>query len=106
MKIFIWEGDGISSGYHDNGTLVVLAETVEQAREVAIAMWTAEKAAAKRNNEAWARFYTKERKSMPRFHAPDPLAFDGPREVIERRPDRIVALDTPRVVAFNGGGYD
>ena len=27
MKLFIWEGDGISTGYHDDGTLVVDLDT-------------------------------------------------------------------------------
>lgn len=34
MKIFIWQGNKISTAYHDDGTLVVLANSVEEARKV------------------------------------------------------------------------
>jgi len=34
VKLYIWEGRGISSAYHDDGTLVVLAESPEHARQV------------------------------------------------------------------------
>src|SRR3989304_3439236 len=34
VKLYIWEGRGISSAYHDDGTLVVLAASPEHARQV------------------------------------------------------------------------
>lgn len=32
MRLFIWQGEGVSCSYHDDGTLVLLAETEEAAR--------------------------------------------------------------------------
>lgn len=88
LRIFIWEGDGISDAYHDDGTLVV---SPEQAREIA-------------------------RATAPDLHLRmdrwDELRtttwFDGEScdTAIDREPDRVVDLDEPRIVAFNGGGYD
>ncbi len=34
MKIYIWQGNGISDAYHDDGTLVVAANTVDEARQI------------------------------------------------------------------------
>jgi hypothetical protein len=93
LKLYIWEGNGISAAYHDDGTLVILAESPEQARELA-------------------------RKSAPRkgtySDRPDRWrdAYRGYGEAralsasIDRKPDRIIDLDKPCIVAFNGGGYD
>lgn len=85
MKLFIWEGDGISDAYHD-GTLVVLAESPEQARELV----RAKKLGA-------ASYYR------------GAMGWDGSDEALDRAPDRVIDIlaDTPaQVVAFNGGGYD
>jgi hypothetical protein len=95
MKLFIWENDGISDAYHDDGTLVVLAETAEQAREIA----RAEKAAEQAEEDRLAA-----RRPQPtrRF-----IVWDGSEGALDREPDRIVDVaDGPAVVAFNGGGYD
>jgi hypothetical protein len=32
MRLYIWQGEGTSTSYHDDGTLVLLAESEEQAR--------------------------------------------------------------------------
>jgi hypothetical protein len=107
MKLFIWEGDGISGAYHDDGTLVVLAETVEQARELALSERAKQKAADARHHRAWESFHAGRRKTQPTYlTTPDPLAFDGDVEALKRKPDRILDIETPKVVAFNGGGYD
>lgn len=111
MKLFIWEGNGISDAYHDDGTLVVLAETPEQAREVVRANKTHIKTMideyqAKRreigfdNREALA-ILAKEY-----FASNGQSAWDGADEALDREPDRIIELNTQTVVAFNGGGYD
>lgn len=97
LKLFIWEGNGISEAYHDDGTLVVLAESPEQARSIALA--SARAAVGRIVNDpavwsdglGWSRDYAKK---------------DVPNDAIHREPDRIVELDQPQVVAFNGGGYD
>ncbi len=86
MKLYIWEGRGISSGYHDDGTLVVLAETIEQARELAI---KSSKSQSKFRTDVW-------RDGKDKYV----------RTAIQRKPQRVVELDEPRVVVFNGGGYD
>lgn len=80
MRIYIWEGDRISDAYHDDGTLVVLAETPEQARELV----RAKRQAVRDDSDVW----------------------DGDDAALDREPDRIVELDRPTWVAFNGGGYD
>jgi hypothetical protein len=99
MRLYIWEGGGISTGYHDDGTLVVLAESVEQAREIA------KTSAPQEGEKEW-------------WDAPDATSrwLDGQflyaspehreNKAIEREPDRIVEIDAPCVVSFNGGGYD
>ena len=110
MKLYIWEGEGISTGYHDDGTLVVLADSVGEARDIAranAAAWYAAKKAADElddflgvpMSDVWS----------------DGMAKDGiygefekgtPNPALDRAPDRIVEVDAPRVVVFNGGGYD
>jgi hypothetical protein len=105
VKLFIWEGDRISSGYHDDGTLVVLAENEAQARKIARASYPkkvhemdwSERSKILGDNptnvwvDRWNSYYGE----------------DGTgNTAINRPPDRIVELDTPCVVAFNGGGYD
>lgn len=95
MKLYIWEGDGISSGYHDDGTLVVLAESPEEARRIAI------ESAAKYDVGGWD--------DTTWWRDGGPLndgIYGDQRAAIEREPDRVVGLDEPCVVAFNGGGYD
>ena len=105
LHIYIWEGDGISTGYHDDGTLVVLAETAEQARALAIDSAKALDAVP----------YGVERDEMGADHWSDGWGSAGiygnwksgkHNPAIEREPNRIVDLDVPRVVAWNGGGYD
>ena len=32
--------------------------------------------------------------------------WDGSYDAIKREPDRVVEIDEPKWVAFNGGGYD
>ena len=89
LKLFIWEG-GISSGYHDDGTLVVLAESVEQAREIV----QAEAEAIKGDDDR-------------KWNAPGHLwDLDTAVANIDRDPERVIDATSPAFVAFNGGGYD
>lgn len=132
MRLYIWEGNGISSAYHDDGTLVVLAESPEQAREVARAQVAAQKAwdsepARVKAMVAWYRIGEREwmrehkveygqwesdggkrlQALRKEFDYPEEhLVFDGVDRALDREPDRVVELDAPAVVAFNGGGYD
>ena len=117
MRIYVWEGNRISDAYHDDGTLVVLAESPEQAREIVRAgkfdhdAWMAERDAyiaelrasegrsaqwtsTDRGAEIWARY-----RSASEW-------FDGSDAALDREPDRVVDIDQPAWVAFNGGGYD
>lgn len=123
MKLFIWEGGGISSGYHDDGTLVMLAETAGQAREIALSLKHAAEAQNKAwqeyrdsmivkyrqpedspySSEWWKRMTDPERAAWPERPA---YPWDGTDEAIMREPDLVVELDEPRLVVFNGGGYD
>ena len=128
MKLFIWEGDGISDAYHDDGLFVVLAESPEQAREVARAEKAAEQAEEKRLRplqRANAEIERKEVAALGGYRAelwktaegqaiaarrPQPdrtyIVWDGSDAALDRDPDRVVEIDRPTVVAFNGGGYD
>lgn len=121
MKIFIWRGDRISEAYHDDGVLVVLAETEEQARTVALAerdeyhrklyIWEKRRdaAMAARGGVPLSQFWqTPEGMELWAERESALLAepWDGDRRAIERAPDEVIELDTPRIVAFNGGGYD
>lgn len=89
MKIYVWEGNGISASYHNDGTLVVLAESPAQAREIVRAGVVA---IAKEDKPVWAQEFTE--------------YFDGDPTALDREPDRVVEIDAPAWVAFNGGGYD
>lgn len=88
MRLYIWEGDGISDAYHNDGTLVVLAESPEQAR-LLVRPWP------RARRGSWHRAFTNG-------------GWDGTDEALDREPDRIidVGLGIPTIVAFNGGGYD
>lgn len=99
LSIYIWEGNGISDAYHDDGTLVVLAESPEQARELVRAERT------KVTYFAANRYYdaTKYDATDERFPSD---VWDGTEEALDREPDRVVPVDKPAWVAFNGGGYD
>lgn len=131
LKIFIWEGDGISNSYHDDGTLVVLAHTAAEARKIMLdERHEKERQAAARNQEmeaaavaaghvhgAGSGYYwrradpTAMTAKLAELDSKYPLAtdysvWDGSVTAIEREPDVVVDLDKPKFVAFNGGGYD
>jgi len=85
LRLYVWEGEGISDAYHQDGTLVVLAESPEQAVEV-----VRQKEQALTDDEnRW-----------------DQHLWDLKAERLDRPPDRVLTLDGPAFVAFNGGGYD
>jgi hypothetical protein len=96
MKLYIWEGGGISTGYHDDGTLIVLAESPEQARALAKESALIEPTYDGEDYDRWT-------DGMHRTYSDAP---DVPNPAIGREPDRIVDVDVARVVSFNGGGYD
>lgn len=103
MKLFIWEGDSISPGYHDDGTLIVLAHDVDSARTLAIA---SAPEPADEYDQPWDKI---ENPSAVWRDGHRPIYLERDKTCLEsvmRDPDRIVDLDTPRVVSFNGGGYD
>lgn len=122
MKLFIWEGDGVSGAWHDDGTVVVLAESPEHARQIvwdamddkemrhdlatkARDKYCAEIEAAGKNPNNWLQ--TERGKEIwAMFPFFDDNIPDGTRGAFKREPDRVVELDKPCIVAFNGGGYD
>lgn len=141
MKLFIWEGNGISDAYHNDGTLVVLAETPDAARAIVAGARRGYREQQERYLPLRRAYDESEQAKMRRggwkygiefWHTPagkeilqDRKAFeesqhlvdfgqlpDGPPEdgeypdAMNREPDRVVELDTPCIVAFNGGGYD
>jgi hypothetical protein len=100
VRLYIWEGGGISDAYHDDGTLVVLAESPEQARDLA-------RDARDKHDAMEEEYVASKSHRSDLYDAMEALMhYDGTEEALAREPDRIVELDTPRVVAFNGGGYD
>jgi hypothetical protein len=129
VKLYIWEGNGISNAYHDDGLLVVLAESPEDAREH-IASERRRYAAANRRarpklvaiqhelnafarenggfrGETWklpgARVLLAKRDAAtPR----NPGLPDGDQAALDREPDQVIELTQTTIVAFNGGGYD
>jgi hypothetical protein len=129
LRLFIWEGNGISSAYHDDGTLVILAESPEQAREVVAKARRSYAAKLSRTRPARdeqrarmdayiretpgmgaSRWETPKGKALSAEQAqltvPEPGLPDGENRALLRAPDRVVDLTHPTIVAFNGGGYD
>jgi len=120
MKLYIWEGGRISDAYHDDGTLVVLASSPEEARQVirdGVAARTASTDERQRRMQELAdrlgvSFHaatgTEEGEAIDHLYpfSFDSDYFDGEDTALDREPDRIVELDGPKWVAFNGGGYD
>jgi hypothetical protein len=133
MKLYIWEGNGISDAWHNDGTLVVLAESPEHARKVVAQTRIAAKAASRKAAPAhagireemqaladahggWsAKLWEKpegralqkrQTKVLARVTELNDLLPDGSPSAMDREPDRVVEITKPRIVAFNGGGYD
>jgi hypothetical protein len=122
LRIYIWEGNGISSAYHDDGTLVVLAASPAQAREV-VREGQRQRAEIERqwlaDRDALIEKLGTDGRMPPRFwQMPEPAElqerypgfdsdyFDGSDSALDREPDRVVEIDKPAWIAFNGGGYD
>lgn len=122
MKLFIWEGNGISQAYHDDGTLIVLVNTPEEARKIVrdakrqgkLASEAVAEAARKlgdrepyywrqADEEAFVAAHEEMQKKYPQVLGSD---WDGSDGALDRKPDQIIELDKPKFVAFNGGGYD
>ena len=112
MKLFIWESGGISAAYHDDGTLVVLAETVEQAREIVRANKVHNGERSKRFSEIYALYRegkidgNEQLRLNAEIGGEYGITWDGSDRALDREPDSVMELDVPKVVAFNGGGYD
>ena len=124
MKLYIWEGNGISSAYHDDGTLVVLAHSPDDARRVvreardsqterrrdwdarrdALATQTGYSSGGTIRLGFWHE--VKEAADLWEELANEVTVWDGSDEALDRDPDRVVEIDHPTWVAFNGGGYD
>lgn len=130
LKLFIWQGDSISDAYHDDGTLVVLANTAEEAREIMMSQ-RREKERQKEAHEKelteaadkagydygkdsvyhWRRNDQDAMVKVVEIGSKYPLAtsygeWDGSETALNRDPDEVVELDKPKFIAFNGGGYD
>lgn len=81
MKIFVWNGE-ITKAYHDDATLAVLANSVEEAREIVI-------------------------KQMPLSKKEDYSNYGNPDErFLTKEPDEVFDLDEPKIVAYNFGADD
>lgn len=127
LKLFIWQGKGISDAYHDDGTLVVLAHTAEEARKIMLddkleadrqskARWDewteAGKALGYSEPFYWRQAHPKaaqaklDELNAKYTHQQADTGWDGSEKAINRKPDQVIELDGPKFVAFNGGGYD
>lgn len=124
MRLYIWEGNGISEAYHDDGTLVVLADSPEQARQIVRRGLAAlrrrrstfeaarraridrlDAAGIDRRTHDWDA--DEEWQTIARTEPPyESGYFDGSDAALDRDPDRILPITKPAWVAFNGGGYD
>ena len=115
MKIYVWEGNNISDAYHNDGTLVVAANSIDEARTLvrdgrsqykviehlfheertqALGRWTIAR------KDEWTQW------DINHPYPIDPtLGWDGTDEALDREPEEI-DISTSCVVAFNGGGYD
>lgn len=129
LRLYFWSGNGISDAYHDDGVLVVLAESPEHARKVVANARRAYAAANTRarpaldairvemddfaranggfREETWrlpgAKVLIAKRDALtPR----NPGLPDGDGSAMDREPDFIQDIDKPGIVLFNGGGYD
>lgn len=130
MRLFIWEGNGISGAWHDDGVLVVLAESPEHAREIvrnavnARDEWDknhqeekqewyriGERAWMLEHNVQYGQWETEGGKELSAIRKTfeylndTSMLPDGDPTAIDREPDRVLEL-VPQIVAFNGGGYD
>jgi hypothetical protein len=128
LRLYIWEGHGISNAYHDDGTLAVLAESAEAAREVARAERLAYDLAFDNWREERDRAFAEFRATDPAGALPGWVAYfwrtplgedlqrrcppigsdfwDGDIKAIDREPDTVIRVDKPGIVVWNGGGYD
>lgn len=108
MMVFVWE---------DDRTLVVLAESPEQARELVraenarlrLASETFHaarlEAAVSAGHEPGPGFYAfPEVKAFDATHPwPEGPWWDGDDEVLDMEPYRTIVLDQPSIIAFNAG---
>lgn len=129
LRLYIWEGNEISDAFHNDGTLVVLADSPAQAREIvrkaradadkAEREWSAERdrladaggyGRGTQPNNYWIdqAFWGTSEGAAHTLKAPPSGTelWDGDDAALDREPDRIVETDRPSWVAFNGGGYD
>jgi hypothetical protein len=126
MRLYIWEGDGISGAYHDDGTLVVLAGSPEEARAIVRADRQGREAAQAAWRVARGKWFRAHGLDDVDWRLPEglreelataglstsdapilaDLSWDGDDKALSREPDRVVGLDESCIVAFNGGGYD
>lgn len=117
MKIYIWEGNGISDAYNDDGTLVVLANTPGEARaivrqavrdrEIMKGVWfkKRDEIIKRVGQKDWTK--TPEGKALWENKYPyESEVFDGKDSALDREPDKVLDVDIPKLVSFNGGGYD
>lgn len=120
MKLFIWEGRGISEAYHDDGLLVVLANDVDEARRLvrqkrednvaAHAAWDIKRDAywdtlpmGERSNWSKTEIGKAIWDSLPPY---DSTVWDGEGAALDLPPSRVLDVVVPAWVAFCGGGYD
>lgn len=132
MKLYIWEGGAISHAwahygktYHHNGTLVVLANSVDEARDLVRAKVTEARHLARKRQDAkvlfeegigyqyddamtYGPFEAQDQWKMfdQIFPEGDPCkACCGTDDAIDsQEPSRVIDVDQPAWVAFNHGG--
>lgn len=111
MKIYIWEGEGISDSYCDDGILIVLANSPDEARDLVrknretekdiLQLWFKKRDAfyikneCNSNNEEWVKLLD----DMPSVKD----SFNGTDEALDREPDRIIGVNNACIIAFKSG---
>jgi hypothetical protein len=108
VKLYVWEGHGISGPVGDGGTLVVLADSPEEARGVVRQARVRRETRVQQLGEAIRRHRANRDREALKVAVPEFVrllnerVWDGTDESLEREPDRVLDTLEPGIVAFNG----
>jgi hypothetical protein len=108
MRLYVWEGNGISRATGDDGTLVVLASCVNDARRTVRRAREQRLARLERLTALVRRGRDSDQGRRARIELADLMDrrfWDGSDGALERDPDKVMDTDGEGIVAFNGGSY-
>jgi len=105
MKLYVWEGG--QGDYHDSGTLAIIAENVEQVREMVAKNKAEEEIRSAEIQKLWNDRRDNKITEEERIAKMTPLWRDMPgfsnTDLVARKPDRILSLTKPQVAVVNHG---